>query len=240
MPPDPKLARAVAVSVARGMAYLHSRSPPILHLVRFFCHVFFGVLSLCFFTGFFACVLHVNACFSLRLITRNTPPPPHKKKTKKPHQTKQDLKSPNILVDERWRVKITDFGLSRARRNTYVTGSAPGGTPEWMAPEVLRAEDVAEPADVYSYGCVRRVFCVSFCVCVVVFVVCGRVVRGRLSSKLKQSSSRKKQNTSTQRAAVGAADGAAAVGGRQPDASGGHRRIPAPGFAAAAAAAARR
>ena len=82
MPPDPKLARAVAVSVARGMAYLHSRSPPILHLVRFFCHVFFGVLSLCFFTGFFACVLHVNACFSLRLIPRNTPPPTHKTNTK--------------------------------------------------------------------------------------------------------------------------------------------------------------
>lgn len=29
-----------------------------------------------------------------------------------------------------------------------------GGTPEWMAPEVLRCESVAEPADVYSYGVV--------------------------------------------------------------------------------------
>lgn len=27
-----------------------------------------------------------------------------------------------------------------------------GGTPEWMAPEVLRSEKYAEPADVYSYG----------------------------------------------------------------------------------------
>ncbi len=31
-PPPPKLQRSVAVSVARGMAYLHSRAPPLLHL----------------------------------------------------------------------------------------------------------------------------------------------------------------------------------------------------------------
>jgi serine/threonine protein kinase len=31
---EPKLQRLVAVAVARGMAYLHTRTPPILHLVR--------------------------------------------------------------------------------------------------------------------------------------------------------------------------------------------------------------
>ena len=30
-----------------------------------------------------------------------------------------------------------------------------GGTPEWMAPEVLRCEAVTEAADCYSYGVVR-------------------------------------------------------------------------------------
>lgn len=43
-------------------------------------------------------------------------------------------------MDDRWRIKIADFGLSRARSNTYVTSGACGGTPEWMAPEVLRSE----------------------------------------------------------------------------------------------------
>ena len=88
----------VALSVARGMQYLHSRSPPILHL---------------------------------------------------------DLKSPNILVDDKWRVKIADFGLSRVRRNTLLSGrSNIHGTFEWMAPEMLRAENFDEKADVYSYGVV--------------------------------------------------------------------------------------
>lgn len=38
---DPKLQKLVAISVARGMAYLHTRSPPILHLVSL------GVAVLC-------------------------------------------------------------------------------------------------------------------------------------------------------------------------------------------------
>lgn len=34
VPLDPGFQQAVAVAVAGGMAYLHSRSPPVLHLVR--------------------------------------------------------------------------------------------------------------------------------------------------------------------------------------------------------------
>ena len=66
-----------------------------------------------------------------------------------------DLKSPNILVDDKWRVKIADFGL-RARAATRDVSGRSGfhGTPEWMAPEMLRAEDYDEKADSYSYGVV--------------------------------------------------------------------------------------
>lgn len=96
VPLEERLLRAVAVSVARGMVYLHTRSPPLLHL---------------------------------------------------------DLKSPNILIDERWRIKIGDFGLTAVRMRTFVSGAG-AGTPEWMAPEVLKNEGVDEKADVYSYGVV--------------------------------------------------------------------------------------
>jgi serine/threonine protein kinase len=66
-----------------------------------------------------------------------------------------DLKSPNILVDEKWRVKIADFGLARMRQATQVSAKSEfHGTPEWMAPEMLRAESYDERADSYSFGVV--------------------------------------------------------------------------------------
>ena len=64
----------------------------------------------------------------------------------------RDLKSPNILLGTNVReVKITDFGLSRLRVKTYVN-TGPGGTPEWMAPELLRQDPFEEQSDVYSFG----------------------------------------------------------------------------------------
>ncbi|CAN6467949.1 unnamed protein product [Victoria cruziana] len=64
----------------------------------------------------------------------------------------RDLKSSNLLVDRNWTVKVGDFGLSRLKRETYLTTRSGKGTPQWMAPEVLRNEPSDEKADVYSYG----------------------------------------------------------------------------------------
>lgn len=52
-----------------------------------------------------------------------------------------DLKSSNVLIDERWNVKLCDFGLSRIhttkkKKKTYMRI----GTPHWMAPEILKGE----------------------------------------------------------------------------------------------------
>ncbi|KAI7744252.1 hypothetical protein M8C21_008251, partial [Ambrosia artemisiifolia] len=49
-----------------------------------------------------------------------------------------DLKSPNLLVDKNWTVKVCDFGLSRFKANTFISSKSVAGTPEWMAPEFLR------------------------------------------------------------------------------------------------------
>ncbi|KAF8394683.1 hypothetical protein HHK36_020900 [Tetracentron sinense] len=64
----------------------------------------------------------------------------------------RDLKSSNLLVDKNWTVKVGDFGLSRLKLETYLITKTGKGTPQWMAPEVLRNEPSDEKSDVYSYG----------------------------------------------------------------------------------------
>ncbi|XP_039165235.1 serine/threonine-protein kinase EDR1-like [Eucalyptus grandis] len=49
---------------------------------------------------------------------------------------------------------VSDFGLSRLKSKAYLTVKTGKGTPQWMAPEVLRNEASDEKSDVYSYGVV--------------------------------------------------------------------------------------
>lgn len=64
----------------------------------------------------------------------------------------RDLKSANCLVDKHWAVKICDFGLSRLAADAAQPGAAAVGTPEWMAPELLRSEAATYKCDVFSFG----------------------------------------------------------------------------------------
>lgn len=63
-----------------------------------------------------------------------------------------DLKSANCLVSKHWTVKICDFGLSRISTDAPMKDSSSGGTPEWMAPEVIRNEPFTEKCDIFSLG----------------------------------------------------------------------------------------
>ncbi|MCL7034209.1 hypothetical protein MKW94_003862, partial [Papaver nudicaule] len=72
----------------------------------------------------------------------------------KPQIVHRDLKSSNLLVDKNWNVKVGDFGLSRFKHSTYLTTKMGKGTPQWMAPEVIRNESSDEKSDVYSFGVV--------------------------------------------------------------------------------------
>ncbi|KAL2548504.1 serine/threonine-protein kinase EDR1-like [Forsythia ovata] len=64
----------------------------------------------------------------------------------------RDLKTPNLLVDKNWVVKVCDFGMSRLQHSTFLSSKSAAGTAEWMAPEVLRNEPSNEKSDVYSFG----------------------------------------------------------------------------------------
>lgn len=66
----------------------------------------------------------------------------------------RDLKSPNLLVDEHWRVKVSDFNLSRILGDTAVLSSTNATNPRWQAPEVLQGQPATLLSDVYSYGVV--------------------------------------------------------------------------------------
>ncbi|CAN4084214.1 unnamed protein product [Withania somnifera] len=64
----------------------------------------------------------------------------------------RDLKSGNCLVNKHYKVKICDFGLSRSLTPIPVQDSSSAGTPEWMAPELIRNEPFTEKCDIFSLG----------------------------------------------------------------------------------------
>eukprot|EP00002_Diphylleia_rotans_P021826 TRINITY_DN4256_c0_g1_i1.p1 TRINITY_DN4256_c0_g1~~TRINITY_DN4256_c0_g1_i1.p1 ORF type:complete len:695 (-),score=101.70 TRINITY_DN4256_c0_g1_i1:458-2542(-) len=81
-----------------------------------------------------------DASKGLQYLHLSTPPILHR-----------DLKSPNLLLDEKLNLKISDFGLTGIQ-NKRTKDKEPPGTLLWMAPEVILGEDYTEKADIYSFG----------------------------------------------------------------------------------------
>lgn len=74
----------------------------------------------------------------------------------------RDVKPENILINSEGKALLTDFGIARELSFLRESGTArtlaatglPVGTPEYMAPEQLRAAGVDQRADIYGLGAV--------------------------------------------------------------------------------------
>lgn len=78
----------------------------------------------------------------------------------------RDIKSENILIDKYNNLRLADFGLAvdlneiSGQSSSKIEISSPVGTPQYMAPEIIRGQNYGKPADVWSTGVV--LYCCAF------------------------------------------------------------------------------
>jgi serine/threonine protein kinase len=63
----------------------------------------------------------------------------------------RDLKPANVIIDNRGKARITDFGIAGLEEELS-SGSARVGTPAYMSPEQITGREISVKSDIYSLG----------------------------------------------------------------------------------------
>ena len=72
----------------------------------------------------------------------------------------RDIKPENLVLDDKGYVRVTDFGI--AKYNTADNSSETSGTPGYMSPEVMNAENHSFTADFFAIGVIGYEFLMGF------------------------------------------------------------------------------
>ena len=65
----------------------------------------------------------------------------------------RDIKCGNILIDKNGSCKLTDFGGAKIIKEEINVMTSMQGTPNWMAPEVIKSGGATRFSDIWSIGC---------------------------------------------------------------------------------------
>jgi serine/threonine-protein kinase len=66
----------------------------------------------------------------------------------------RDIKPANIMVLDDFKIKVMDFGIALSQSSSMTQTGMAMGTPNYIAPEILRGQEATPRSDIFSLGVV--------------------------------------------------------------------------------------